>query len=315
MSWRDRSYADEGEYGSYGGGGRPMYRGSGMETLSATSILIIVNIVIYFIHHKTSLYPVIEQYGLMQTKFADGSLALWQVWRLWTATYLHANFHHIFFNMLGLYFFGPALEQVWGRRQFFLVYTLGGIAGNVLLALAGLVNFIDPTLPGLGASGSVLSLLGAAAVLFPDAQVYLYFLFPIRIRTFVIVYGLWFVYNVLSQGSNYGGDLCHIGGMAIGMWWAYSGGVSLSGRHRTSVNPASMLASLFGGGRSAGSGGGTWDKRMKQRREDIQTVDRLLAKIHEQGIQSLSNRERRELEAATRRRQAEDAQFDRLGRD
>ena len=68
-----------------------------------------------------------------------------EIWRLFTATYMHASFPHIFMNMLILYFFGPLMERRLGGKQFFYMYTLGGIAGNILLTLAGLVNFINPT--------------------------------------------------------------------------------------------------------------------------------------------------------------------------
>jgi len=234
-----------------------------------------------------------------------------QVWRLFTATYMHAGFHHILFNMLALYFFGPALERVWGARQFFFVYTLGGIVGNILLTL--------PLTLGVGASGSVLTLLGAAAVLFPNAQVYVYFLFPIRIRTFVLIYGIYFVYNILQQGRNYGGDICHAGGLVVGLWWAWSGGFSLSGRHRTAVDPSSLIgrlkSRLAGGSSGQRYEAGAWQRRMRQRREDEETINRILAKVSEEGLHSLTPEEKRALKEATERRRAEEARFDRIDRD
>jgi membrane associated rhomboid family serine protease len=301
MGWRDRPYAHR-DYDAHDTRGS-RYRGSGLSGLSVVTTLIIVNIVVHFLTYSVSedLLRIMWGWGVMQAN----AVLHGQVWRLLTATYLHSGFHHIFFNMLALYFFGPALERVWGPRQFFVVYTAGGIAGNILLTLAGLVGFIDPDVPAVGASGSVLALLGACAVLFPNAQVYVYFLFPIRIRTFVAIYGIWFLYNVWQQGANYGGDLCHLGGLAVGLWWAYSGGISLSGRHRTVVDPSSLLGKLTGrsartpSGRDPGTGA-RWDET--EQPPDEQEVDRILRKVHEQGLDSLTPEEKNTLIEASRRR-------------
>ncbi len=310
MGWQHRDYAKH----EYSGGSRAHYRGSGMGALSVVSLIIIANIIVHFLVYSSRLGTAIVKFGPMQAE----AVLHGEVWRLFTATYMHANFHHILFNMLGLYFFGPALERVWGARQFFFVYTLGGIVGNVLLTLAGLVKWIDPATFGVGASGSVLTLLGAAAVLFPNAQVYVYFLFPIRIRTFVLIYGIYFVYNILQQGRNFGGDICHAGGLVVGLWWAWSGGFSLSGRHRTAVDPSSLIGRLksrLGGASGQRYGGGAWQERMRQRYEDEETINRILAKVSEQGLQSLTPEEKRALKEASERRRAEEARFDRIDRD
>ncbi|MFQ5807472.1 MAG: rhomboid family intramembrane serine protease [Phycisphaerae bacterium] len=314
MGWQDRQYASD-EHHPYARR-RPAYRGSGMGALSVTTTIIIANVIVAFLmFSRGPLGQRLTGFGVMQ---ADAVLH-GQVWRLFTATYMHASFNHILFNMLALYFLGPALERAWGRRQFFFVYTLGGVVGNMLLTLAGLIGWINPQTFGVGASGSVLTLLGAAAVLFPDAQVYVYFLFPVRIRTCAVLYGIWYVYNIWTRGGNYGGDICHAGGLIIGLWWAYSGGFSLSGRHRTAVDPSSIagkLRSLFGGASSRRRhGAGAWHKRMKQRQEDSETIERILAKVSEQGLRSLTREEKRALKEATERRRAEEARFDRVDRE
>jgi hypothetical protein len=216
--------------------------------------------------------------------------------------------------MLGLYFLGPALERAWGPRQFFLVYTIGGVFGNVILTFAGAVHFIDPLSMGVGASGSVLTLLGAAAVLFPQAQVLVYFLIPVRIRTAVIAITALYIFNVFRQGSNYGGDICHLGGLAVGFFWARSGGWSISGRHRTAPNPNSIFGRIFGssgaprggGGAPRRTGQGAWKERMRQRQTDEATIDRILAKIQDKGIWSLSESEKRALNEATERRKRDE---------
>jgi len=311
MGWQHRDYARQTDY--WRAGGR-RYHGPGLGALSVVSAIILANIAVHFLVHSGSqLGQTLFKVGVMQAQ----AVLHGQVWRLFTATYMHAGFHHILFNMLALYFFGPALERAWGPRQFFFVYTLGGVAGNLLLTAAGLIGFINPQTLGVGASGSVLTLLGAAAVLFPNAQVYVYFLFPIRIRTFVLIYGAYYLWNVLQRGANYGGDICHLGGLAVGLWWAYSGGLSISGRHRTTINPDSLLGRLLARrGRSVrhADDAGAWARRVQQRREDEETIDRILAKVSRYGLRSLTSAEKRALREATERRRAEEAYFDRIDR-
>ena len=302
MSWQQREYAPEDEYQIV----ESRYRGSGMQPMSVTTTIIIANAALFLLVPPSSLYWM---------KMAMIPAAVWhgEIWRIFTATYLHANFQHILFNMIALYFLGPALEQKWGRRQFFLVYTIGGLAGFVFLALACLVGFMNPNTPAIGASGCILTLLGAAAVLFPDARVYVYFLFPVRLRTCAIVYGIWYVYNIFTKGANFGGDICHMAGLIFGIYWAYMGGLSLSGQHRTTVSPASLfgkIGAIFRG--TPQQGPGAWDSKMRQRREDEELIDRILTKVHDRGIQSLTPQEQAALAAATRRRREEERRIDQM---
>lgn len=317
MSWQDRPYAHQDAEPPTRR--QPVYQGPGMEPLSTTTSIIIANAVVFylmFISSDRALAQRITEFGVMQAQ------AVWhgQVWRLFTATYMHANLNHILLNMLGLYFLGPALERRWGRRQFFLAYTIGGIAGNIVLTIAGLLGFLDPLTFGVGASGSVLTLLGAAAVLFPEAEIYVYFLLPVRIRTFVVAYSAWFVYNIVSRGANYGGDLCHVAGLVVGLAWGFSGGVSISGRHRTAADPRSMIARARALLRLRGPDTGTPDppqrhgqfplRQQETSLSDIpskplrsaEVLDEVLAKVARSGIESLSPEERAVLIDAARHR-------------
>jgi membrane associated rhomboid family serine protease len=194
---------------------RPVEGGVGV---SASTVLMAVNVVVFLV--QASGGPAAEAVtglGVMQ----PDAVVHGQLWRLLTATYLHASTGHLFANMLGLYFFGPPLEAVWGLWRFLLVYTLGGIAGNVVLTLAGEAGLLSPYTLGLGASGSVLTILGAVAVLYPQARVYVYFLVPLRLRTFAMLYGTWFVFNIVAHGRNFGGDICHLVGLVLGAGYAW----------------------------------------------------------------------------------------------
>lgn len=80
-----------------------------------------------------------------------------QWWRLFTPILLHASLLHIGFNMYALYVLGPELERTFDHLPFFLMYLLGGFAGNVL-------SFLLSDSPSLGASTAIFGLIGAQAV-------------------------------------------------------------------------------------------------------------------------------------------------------
>ncbi len=314
MSWQDREYARE-DY--TGGGGRPHYYGSGIHAMDLVTKIIIANVIVYAIMNMGLLGEraarLVEVFGIMQ---ADAVMH-GQVWRLFTATYMHAGFMHIFFNMLVLYFFGPLLERQWGGKQFFIVYTLGGIVGNVILTAAGALNIIRPDVFGLGASGSIMGIIGAAAIYYPNAEVLVYFLLPVRLRTVVIVYVLWFVYNIYTGGPNYGGDICHLGGLIVGMWWAKSGGFAWAGggqKFRATRSFTSRLKERVADWRAKGSQGSSFRDYVQQRKVDAETVDRILAKVYDRGVHSLTPEERKALTEASERMKKDDAKHSRSNR-
>jgi|CXWL01.1.fsa_nt_gi membrane associated rhomboid family serine protease len=285
MSWEHRPYAHDSN--SYGGGPARSWLG-GLPPLSqAVKWIMIANGVLFLLCLFTGgtdsrLYSALE----MRTDLVLRG----QIWRIVTFTYLHdqASLAHIFFNMLGLYFLGVNLERTWGSRQFFIFYTLGGFVAVALYLMVTLVGWLPPGIPLVGASGGVLAVMGACAVLFPQFQL-IFFLFPVPIRTAVLIFALFFSFNLVSRGMNAGGDACHLAGMAFGVAWGYRG-------------------------RSWWGSFETWRDRLRQRTDDARRlkersaqseIDRILDKVHHHGIASLTRTEKRFLEETTQRQQRE----------
>src|SRR5690625_114046 len=75
------------------------------------------------------------------------SRVLFQPWTLVTYMFVHGGFLHLFFNMIGLFFFGPPLEERWGSREFFKYYLICGLGGAVLSFFFGMYGAV------VGASG------------------------------------------------------------------------------------------------------------------------------------------------------------------
>jgi membrane associated rhomboid family serine protease len=204
-----------------------------------------------------------------------------QLWRLVTYQFMHGSPLHILLNMLGLFFLGPTLERHWGTRRFLGFYLGCGIAGGLTyILLAGLKVLIAA--PLLGASGAILGLLAACAILFPHFVVIL-IIFPVPIRVAAVILIFLAVAAIVGHGVNAGGEAAHLGGMAAGAVYAL-------GRARI----------------------GAWTSRLRipwprhrrpsrlSREEDLEKeVDRILQKVHRSGIHSLTWREKATLRKAT----------------
>jgi membrane associated rhomboid family serine protease len=201
-----------------------------------------------------------------------------QVWRLVTYQFLHDGFMHIFFNMLGLLFLGPPLERLWGTRKFLFFYLSCGVAGGLFYILLVYVGFLMP-LPMIGASGAVLGTLTACAILFPHFIVFFLF-FPVPIRVAAIILICFASLTIFFRGANAGGEAAHLAGIAAGAIYVFSD------KWRTA------LKLRFKASR--------WDRHVEQEHKLRIEVDRILKKVHDSGLHSLTASEKRILKKATK---------------
>lgn len=321
MGWQEREYARQEPY-AVGMGRRP--RPTWGAGLSLVTILIAINVAIYVLctitipHARFGRGPIttspVFYWGLMNTELVMNG----QIWRLVTSDYLHFNFTHILFNMIGLYFLGRPLLQVWGAKKFFAVYTICGVLGSVfymILELTGVLGGVAPDGTRIfgvaaGASGCVLGLLGAAAVMFPHAEIWVYFLFPVKIRTAAIVFAALYAWNVYHQGSNAGGDACHLAGLAFGTWWAWRGDAwwSRSGWRAAFGRTQARMQTGSRPVHRVSTGPGSWKQKMDRRAADTETVDRILKKVYSGGIHTLTPDEKEALAEASERLRQDDLQ-------
>lgn len=187
---------------------------------SMVTTLIAINVVIWLVQQQSAYWnDRIYNFGALQTAVVMQG----QIWRLITAQYLHAGFFHLAVNMVALHFLGRPLEDLWGTRKFLSIYTVCGLCGNLFFVILGSRQVIDPHMVAVGASGCIYGLLGIVAVLFPEAEIYIYFLFPVKIRTAAVIMGGIAVMAVIERDSNYGGQACHLAGLVFGVWWALHG--------------------------------------------------------------------------------------------
>jgi membrane associated rhomboid family serine protease len=141
------------------------------------------------------------------------------VWQLATYMFLHGGLFHILFNMLALWMFGTELERIWGTRYFLKFYFVTGIGAAALTVFVSLLPFAATApiyvVPTVGASGAIYGLLLAYAMYFPDRPIYMYFVFPIPAKIFVIIMGAIAFYASVSGSDGGVASWTHLGGLLI----------------------------------------------------------------------------------------------------
>jgi membrane associated rhomboid family serine protease len=138
-----------------------------------------------------------------------------KIWEPVTYLFLHAGFWHLFFNMIGLWMFGSDLERTWGTNRFLKFYFICGIGAGFCVVAADLI--VGPrNIPTIGASGAIFGVLLAYGMLFPDNPIWIWFLFPVKAKYFVLGLGvITFLYLVRAQEGGVS-HVAHLGGMLIG---------------------------------------------------------------------------------------------------
>ena len=139
-------------------------------------------------------------------------------WSIVTYAFLHADFWHLLFNMLWLYFFGQLFLNIHTGRRFLNVYFLGAIFGALLYMMAysffpAFAEISQGTL--VGASAAVSAIMVAATVQSPDSPLRFMFI-PITFKLWWITVGVLILDVVRIPGGNAGGHLSHLGGALIG---------------------------------------------------------------------------------------------------
>ena len=235
-----------------------------------------------------------------------GSFVGGEVWRFVGYGFLHVNLLHLGFNMLGLFMLGGIVEERFGRSRYLALFLLSVVMGAFLFLvlnalglawfawkgeqflLPGLL-FNDPFLPLIGASGGVYGIILAAAWLRPDDDILVFWVLPVRFKHFAIVLIGISVLTLLQSGANAGGEAAHLGGAIAGWWIAQR--PHLLDDFFDFLGRANPKGRAPGALRRAGSS--------SRRAPDTAEIDRILDKVRERGLASLTERERDTLRAAT----------------
>lgn len=279
---------------------------------SATMALVVANVVAFIFECLHYGYPP-DARIFPNDPFALSwwGLAHGYVWQLVTFQFMHAGLLHLLGNCWVIYVFGRELEETLGLKKFLILYFASGVLGGLVQAGAGglavhfgesawALRFAGPT---LGASAGALGLLAAYAMMYPERplMLLLFFIIPVTMRAkFLLLFcagfalfGLLFPYGHLA-------DAAHLGGIATGILfvrYAMNWEFRLPSLRRTGTRSPRLV-------KISARNAGIW-KTSRSAAEDLppeefvsKEVDPILDKISAHGIQSLTERERRILEAA-----------------
>ena len=137
-----------------------------------------------------------------------------EYWRFITSGFVHADWGHLIFNMISLYFFGQLMEQVVGRAYYLVLYLVGIIVSDIPSYMKHRNN---PNYNSLGASGGVSAVVFAGIVFFPLNPIYIFFI-PIGIPGFLfgLLYMLYSYYEA-NRGGSYVNHSAHLWGALFGV--------------------------------------------------------------------------------------------------
>ncbi len=262
---------------SYQRGGYQARFGFGTPTPPTLKALLIANLAVFALQIALHIGSPdasrwFEDWFMLRPAFAIGKLRLWQ---FVTYAFVHdlQLLLHIAFNMFMLWMLGRDVAWVLGRKRFLTLYFAAAVAGGICM-----IPWYNAYT--LGASGAVFGVMAMFARLFPDRRILVMGIIPMKMKTFVVIIVAMEVILQLSGGTSTA-HLAHLGGFAVG-WY--------------------FLA--FGRATQRSQAARERERMLRAEREEAEVraeVDRLLAKVGREGLQSLTGREREFLKQTSKR--------------
>ncbi len=284
--------------------------------ISITVILMIVLVVVFALQCINDVYlrSFVETWLIL----TPACLRHGYVWQLITFQFLHGGLWHLICNLLGLWFFGRFVESVLGRQRVLVAYLGCGVVGGILQGILMVLFPFHFPAGVYGASAGVSGIFAIFVGLLPDSEIRWNFILPIPANILLwITGGISLFFTIVP--STRGGDIAHaahLGGLLAGVAWVKLGWhrdyvrlpweslfqrwfqwrpFAARDRKRELVKVASVRVPQ-------------WSDSSPERPADLPSeefisreVDPILDKISAHGIQSLTERERKILEAARKK--------------
>ena len=241
--------------------------------------LLIINFAVFILSMLVpNIGNYIYQFGAIDTSQDTNIL---QVWRVISYQFLHGDVMHLAFNLLVLYFMGPFIERSFGSKPFLKFYLVCGAAGGVIYSILVLLRVLPPGIM-VGASGGIYGVMAALAIMFPHMKVLLWGIVPMTmVRLVILLVVVSFI--TIAFGHNVGGEAAHLSGLAMGFLYM---------KYKPWITQRRMQRQK-----------GAWSQKIEREKNFQSEVDRILDKVHREGINALSKKEKQLLQEATRREQ------------
>jgi membrane associated rhomboid family serine protease len=232
--------------------------------------LIVANVLMFFVQQTAP--------ALAQLFVFVPSLILLRPWTVVTYMFLHGGLGHIFFNMLGLFFFGPRVEERLGSNRFITLYFVSGVTGALVS------YFLAHQAPIIGASAGVFGVMLAFAHFWPRDLIYIWGVLPVEAWLLVAIMTVMSLYSGYSGSRSGVADFAHLGGFAgafLYLRWVERSAGTKRFRSRTTPGVADRML-------------GNWRKVDARSVHEVNRdeVNRILDKIGKSGLGSLTPQER-----------------------
>ncbi len=279
----------------------PVYFGYGQGLPRMVKRLLIINVVIFvvttlmvdwqnLIFYVFGLVPDLVNHRLM-------------VWQFFTYMFLHGSMGHIFFNMFALWMFGSELENNWGSKDYLKYYFTCGVGGGLLVWFTSFLGLSGSGVPTIGASGAIFGLLVAYGMMWPDRLIYIWGVFPMKALHLVLLFGAIDLFSGLSRAGGGIAYFAHIGGGVTGFIYLKYGWRMMIHLEGLVNRWKRRKFTVIRGGASKRRNSYQDDDDYDNVHPDLEEeVDRILDKIARDGMDSLSDRERKILDKASNKR-------------
>lgn len=220
---------------------------------------------------------------------ADALTALCRPWTLLTYMTVHSSILHLIFNTLWLYWFGRMLADVTHERSILVLFIGGGVAGGLIYILTAWLTGYSQHAYLTGDSAAVLSVMTAVGLLMPDRRMRFFLLGDIRLKW--VTLGCILLTLLGSQSSGVPPQAAHAAGILFGLCWA----IEHKGVLRRHTNKTLRMPAMPNTQRTVKVNTRATIKAIKASLSDEERLDQLLDKIRVSGYDSLSAREKTEL--------------------
>jgi membrane associated rhomboid family serine protease len=204
-----------------------------VETFLGSTTLTIIGITVIFFAIQR-LVPGAESFMILDPALSSEGV-LGSPWSLFTVMLVHGSLLHLFANMVTFYFFGSAVENILDRMEMLKIYITSGLVASVayvvfrnalVLVHGASMGGIETLGPAVGASGAVVAFVGMVGVLYPNAEVLLYFFIPMKLRTAVKAFAGLEIFNLVAKSLGFTlpiigffASSAHLAGLAVGIWY------------------------------------------------------------------------------------------------
>jgi len=183
---------------------------------SYTSIIILINVItfiaFFFLSNSVGGNSAVSLIALQPAAILAGK----NIWTFATSMFMHANFTHIFVNMISLMFIGSFVEKLIGRKRFLWLYLGSGLFAGIFFVLLAAILGSDLNVYAVGASGAIFGLGGLLAILTPRLPVLVFFIIPMPMwLAMIFLFGILYLLS-FSLGIPIG-NAAHFGGLIVGV--------------------------------------------------------------------------------------------------